>query len=891
MEGNLMRLYDLRTDHRRDNILVGSRRPVFSWKIDDGKGSAAGVYQRAYRVRVFEVRDNAEDILRWDSGTVRSNRQCEISYEGEPLGSDCRYVWSVDCSLTYRIEEDTSEREQTISGESRFETALYERSDWKGVFIGETRDREYHLYRRRFAAEGRIRRAKLYVCALGAFEAWMNGVPVTDAVLEPGWSDYRKTCFYTAYDVTALLQDSANTFLIKLGDGMFNVPGGRYVYYTRSYGRAKLLCQLEIVYEDGRTQRVVSDEAWEMADSPIRFCCIYGGEDYDARLFPGEYLTGEDPGDAFRPVNIAEDPQGELRPMPMESVRVKKTYAPVSVREAAPGILQFDFGVNCSGRVRIVLRTDGKSAGHPVVMKPAEKLGPDGRIDQRGTGEGYAWTYIPDGRKVQEFVPDFTYTGFRYVEVTGAVPVSDAGGGDDAAAQDFPRILRIQSEFLYTDAEPAGEFGCSKTLFCQIHGIVLQAIRSNTKSYFTDCPHREKLGWLEQTHLVGPSIMYNLEVHSLYAKVVRDMVDSQHEDGLVPDICPEYVTGFEKWHEGFLDSPEWGSACIISPWYVYRRYGDERLLAYAYPSMKRYLSYLTSRTHHEILHHGLGDWLDVGPCRPHSQNTPVPVTATCIYYLDLTLMEQMAILLGGREKDDRKAAEYAEDAAGFAQRKKAVFAEYNAQFLDTQTGRYANGSQTAQAMSLVCGLVPDRYRERAAAQLRQDIEKRGYAVTGGDVGHPFLVAALMEYDMTDLLNRMTEITDRPGYGYQVVNGATALTEEWDGPEPGNLHGSQNHLMLGSIEEWFYAGLGGVDLVRSNLPLNEVRIRPRPEEGVDWVRVRVMHPYGEIRSEWKRENGRIDAVCRIPPNLTAHLCLPDGTELRTVGSGTHTFRIG
>ena len=298
--------------------------------------------------------------------------------------------------------------------------------------------------------------------------------------------------------------------------------------------------------------------------------------------------------------------------------------------------------------------------------------------------------------------------------------------------------------------------------------------------------------------------MYNLDVHNLYDKVEGDMADTQWENGLVPDICPEYVTGFGKWHQGFVDSPEWGSACILNPWYVYKRYGDSALLGRYYGNMKRYLDYLGSRTHHEVLHHGLGDWLDIGPCTPHSQNTPVPIVATCIYYYDLKVMKETAVLLGKKE-----------DAAEYEARMERVFREYNLQFLDDQTGRYGNGSQTAQAMSLVAGLVPGEMEKKAVQQLKEDIIKRNYAITAGDIGHPFLIAALMKYGLGELLNEMTHITETPGYGYQVVNGATTLTEEWDGPEPGHPHGSQNHLMLGSIEEWFYGGLGGIDIVRQD----------------------------------------------------------------------------
>ena len=848
-----MKLYDLMTDNRRENILVGSKKPVFGWRVETEKRN---VRQESYRVQVWDEQGNSV----WDSGIVESSRMAGIQYEGKELQSGKRMTWHVSCIFS------SDEGVITAEEESSFETAYYNREDWKGKFIGETKDHEYHLYRKKFGCKKAVKLAKLYVCGMGAFECWINGKRVSDHVMEPGWTDFRRTCFYTAYDVTEYFAEGENIeniILVKLGDCMFNVPGGRYVYFQRSYGKAKFLCQLELVYEDDSREYVVTDESWKRAKSPINFCCIYGGEDFDGRRWTKEYLNS-DTSEIWKAAVCVEPPSGELKPAPMEPLKIKEIYQSVSVREVETGVWQYDLGKNFSGWARIFLKTDGRKAGQKVILKTAEKLDKNGRIDQSVTGKDYAWTYILNGEKEQEFAPDFTYTGFRYVEMMGAIPEKE---------------VTLQGEFIYPDIDQAGDFSCSNTLFNQIHEIVLQAIKSNTKSYFTDCPHREKLGWLEQTHLIGPSIMYNLDVHNLYAKIEGDMADSQRENGLIPDICPEYVTGFDKWHKGFLDSPEWGSACVLAPWYAYKRYGDLALLEKYFPVMKKYVEYLSSKTHHEVLHHGLGDWLDIGPCTPHSQNTPVPVVATCIYYYDLQIMAKIAQLLGKKEV-----------AEAYQKKMKLVFEEYNLQFLDDQTGRYANGSQAAQAMSLIVGLVPEEYQDKVVSQLKDDVVKRGYAITAGDVGHPFLIAALMKYGMSDVLNEMTNITDKPGYGYQVVNGATTLTEEWDGPEPGNIHGSQNHLMLGSIEEWFYGSLGGMELVRDGLSFEEIRIQPHPEKGVDWVNAWTMHSYGKISVKWKRENEKTRVFCQIPPGLTAHLESPDGKEIMIVGSGYYEYEI-
>lgn len=848
-----MRIVDLRTENKKSPLQVGTDRPVFSWRAETEEENW---YQRAYRVCV--KRDGAQV---WDSGEVKSGRMNQIVYEGEPLESGTRYTWEV------RV---TDQRGRTTESETAvFETGLLKAEDWTGRWIGETQDEVYHLFRKGFRLKGAPLRARLHLCGLGQAECFINGERVGDAVLEPGWTDYEKTVLYNTFDVTGLLRAGANGICVKLGDGMYNVRGGRYVYFPRSYGKRKLLLQLEVTYPDGGRECVVSDGSWQMGPSPILFCCIYGGEDYDGRIPEREpSLPDFAPDAAWTAAPEAEAPSAVIRASLAPPVKVMRRYEPAGIGRMPDGAWMYDLGKNFSGRVRIRVKNDGRLTGRKIVLTPAEILSPDGEPDQRVTGRGYAWTYLCNEKESQEFAPDFTYTGFRYVKVQGADPSG----------------LSLTGEFLYPELEETGGFSCSNALFMRIHAIIRQAMLSNIKSYFTDCPHREKLPWLEETHLIGPAMLCSWDLQGLYEKVERDMADSQTEQGLVADICPAYVTEFARWNEGFVDSPEWGSACILNPWHLYRKYGNIRALREAYPTMKRYAAYLGGRARHGILHHGLGDWLDIGPCTPCSQNTPPAVTATCIYYIDLGILAESARLFG-----------YEEDARGYERLRAEIYEEYNAVFLDDQTGRYANGSQACQAMSLMANLVPEALKEKALSQLRADIEKRSYAITAGDVGHPYLVAALTEYGMSDLLNRMTNITETPGYGYQVVNGATTLTEEWDGPEPGRPHGSQNHLMLGSIDEWFFAGLGGIGSVRGDRSFDELRIRPHIAEGMEECSVWEAHPYGRVEVSWKRTAEGADVCLRVPPNVTAEveaeagwrIC---GLEKTVLGSGRYSYSL-
>lgn len=858
-----MFIYDLKTNHRLEHCNIETSTPVFSWKIG---GEEQNIYQKSYRILVY----TETGMLMWNSGKIVSSKITDIVYDGEKLLSDTRYLWKT------QVETESDNKEEWIeSEETFFETALFHQEEWKGVFIGETEDFTYHLFRKTFEIDKPLKKAKLYICGLGHFECWMNGQKITDYVLEPGWSAYEKTSLYTSYDVTNLIQGGENAVLVKLGDGMFNVPGGRYVYYERSYGKCKFQFQLVLTDEEENKQYIVSDKTWKMTESPVKFCCIYGGEDYDGRLWKEEYLYPDyRETDDWKPVVCVEPPIGVLRAVQTESLKIMERYQPVKICKLSEDRWLYDFGKNFSGWVRIRMKTNGNMAGRKIVFSPKELANENGGFST-GAWDSYAWTYILNEKTEQEFVPDFTYTGFRYVEMSGAVPAEYC---DETETKDII-LTNAEGEFLYPDLEQGGDFLCSNELFNNIHQIVLQAIKSNTKSYFTDCPHREKLGWLEQSHLIGPSIMYNLNVQNLYGKMEQDMADSQRENGLIPDIAPEYVKGFEKWHWGFLDSPEWGCASVLAPWYAYKRYGNTDILKQHYDVMKQYMAYLDSKSHHEVLHHGLGDWLDIGPCTPHSQNTPVPIVATAVWYYAMKKMEKIAELLGKTE-----------DLTFYQEKTKLIFKEYNLQFLDDQTGRYGTGSQCAQSLSLIAGLVPENMQEKVRKQLYNEVTKRNYAITAGDVGHPFLIAALMKYGMNDLLDKMTNITETPGYGYQVVHGATTLTEEWDGPDPKRPHGSQNHLMLGSIEEWFYGGLGGIELIRNEHSIDEISICPQPVESVQWCETKVIHPYGEIYVKWEKLQDAVHVTVDIPGNLTAYLKASDGRIIKKAGSGRYKYQF-
>jgi hypothetical protein len=354
---------------------------------------------------------------------------------------------------------------------------------------------------------------------------------------------------------------------------------------------------------------------------------------------------------------------------------------------------------------------------------------------------------------------------------------------------------------------------------------------------------------------MGNSIKYEYDIHNLFSKMIDDMIEAQLDNGLVPDIAPEYV----QFAGGFRDSPEWSSACIILPWDLYEWYGDIEAVKRAYPMMKKYLDYLGTMAQDNILSHGLGDWYDLGPDHPGvAQLTPISVTATSIYYYDAKLVGVMASLIGENE-----------DAVKYSALAEEIRRSFNSEFLDPLTKVYSTGSQTSFSMPLFFGMVDDSLKQAVVQNLVKSITDNNKALTAGDVGYRYLLRALEQEDRSQLIYEMNSKTDVPGYGFQLSKGATALTESW----AGLVNVSNNHMMLGHLMEWFYSGLAGIQQAPDSKGYEHIVIRPGVVGDIIWVDASYSSIKGVIGSCWKRENGGFNLEVRIPANCTATIVFP------------------
>jgi len=420
----------------------------------------------------------------------------------------------------------------------------------------------------------------------------------------------------------------------------------------------------------------------------------------------------------------------------------------------------------------------------------------------------------------------------------------------------------VRGDEVSSASPVTGSFDSSDPMLNAIHALIVNAMHNNEVSLFTDCPQREKLGWLEETHLVASGLMFNNDLRGLYAATAKNMADAQHPDGDVPTIAPQY-TKFGPQYPIYDDSPEWGSASVLSTWAAYRFYGDRAQLEKSYATMQAYVKFLESRAATSgvdagIVAYGLGDWYDMGPKPPGvSQDTSQGVTGTLMLYEDAAAMAKIATLLGRAGDAPRYAALAGRESAA-----------YNRRFWNAEKSFYDTGNQAANAMPLALGIVPEAQRAAVLQHIVDDVHAHHDHITTGEVGYPYLLRALLQGGRNDVVLAILERKDAPSYGFQLASGATSLTEAWTG-----RGSSQDHFMLGAAEEWFYRGLSGIDFDMSRSVDERITIRPALLEGVAWVKCSYKSVMGEIRSEWRQEGGAASIDVAIPPNATATVILP------------------
>ena len=857
---------DLRCDYAVNPLGVDSANPRLFWELES---NTRGQRQTAYQILVGSskknlARDNGD---LWDSGKVVSDETIQIFYAGAALKSSQQVFWKVRAW-------DKDGKVSAWSKPATWTMGVLNDSDWQAKWIGAADTNiPSLLLRREFTVKPGLKRALANVCGLGQYEMSLNGKKVGDDFLSPGWTKYDKTCLYDTRDITADLKKGKNAAGIELGNGMYNVLGGaRYAKFKGSFGPQKAIAQIRLEYADGSVEFIGTDGSWRVVSGPITFSSIYGGEDFDAQLVQNGWDKPGFDDSKWQLAQVVSGPGGELHGLSCAAPPIRKfeIHQPVATRTLTNGDIVFDLGQNASHVPEISMTGP---AGSRVQLIPAELTNRDGSISQgsmNASRNSARCEFIKATDGGENWSPKFFYIGCRYIQVHLMPPESfgvPSSGGTNRLKpelQTLPKIKSLAGVVVNSASEPVGEFECSNDLFNRIRKLVRWAQRSNMMSLMTDCPHRERLGWLEEDHLNGPALRYEFDLAQLFAKTINDIADSQLANGLVPTIAPEYTIFRDRGDTNHLrgmfgDSPEWSSTFILVPWQQYEFDGDVNLFRTHYDAMKNYVAYLGSRADNGIVNYGLGDWYDIGPKKPGvSQLTPIALTATAFYFQDAEIMSRAAALLG---RDD--------DARQFSELAGKIRAAFNEKFYDPANHIYATGSQTANSIPLVMGICEPANRAAVVDAIVADVRSRGNALTAGDVGYRYLLRALAGGGRSDVIFDINNQSDKPGYGMQLKKGATSLTEAWDAA-PGS---SQNHFMLGQIQEWFYHDLAGIQNAPDSAGFKKIVINPQPVGDVTWVKASFDSIRGKIVSDWNRANGKFTLKVSIPANTTATVCVP------------------
>lgn len=710
------------------------------------------------------------------------------------------------------------------------------------------------LLRKEFAVDSDVRAATLFVAAGGYANVSLNGKPISDDVLSPGFTDYDDTVQYVANDVTELVKSGSNAIGLELGRGFFGMTGGNVWNWQRPPWHdepvARLLLRLELA--DGTVKTVVTDDSWTIHDGPTRFDDLYGGELFDASKVQTGFDTVGFDDSGWEPAFEAKGPKGVLVNQRQQPIRVTEELPAVEITEPVADTYVVKFPRVIAGWVQY---TAQGPAGTTIRSQAGEKLLPSGLPNFSNNG-GFASGFQTDrfvlaGTGAPEtWEPQFSYKGFQYIQVTG-------WPGDQP-----PRLEDFTAKVVHTDAREWGSFESSEPIMNQVHRAVVDTLKNNIHGIPTDTPMFEKNGWTGDAAVGAEMFMTNLDTHELFAKWMRDVHETRGADGAPEVIAPSSNNWGDTGNWGI--NPPWHSAYVMIPWWLYQYGNDDRVLAEQYDGMKGYLDLEYGRsTNGLVANPRLGDW--VSPeASPAGSNAPedTRVSATAYLYAMLTSMQKSAALLG-------KTA----DAAMFAERAAVVKDTFNATFLDRDRGLYrGNGSdrgyrQTHNVLALAFGLAPDAAMEqRVAASIADDVAAKG-ALNTGVLGTKYLLPVLTKYGYEDVAFQLATSTSYPSWGFMVANGGTTMWEHW------SLEArSLGHYFLGTVDDWFYKGVAGIAASESE-GYRKIEIAPAVTAQMDWAKAETQTPFGPVSVDWKREGGALRLDTHVPVGSTATVRLP------------------
>ena len=880
----------LRCEYLKDPLGINVTKPRLSWVL---QSEERGQKQTAYQVLVAST---AETLAKdqgdlWDSGRVESDQTIHVEYAGKPFRSQMQCHWKVRAW-------DKAGQPSPWSQPALWTMGLLNVSDWEAKWIahGDASHEPATMLRKEFNVNGPIKRAIVSATGLGLYELRLNGCKVGDHQLAPEWTRYSNRIQYQTYDVTDRLQNGRNVVGAQLHGGWWKgLPVPMVVQPPAENSQFCLLMRLDIELTDGSRQTIVTDPSWQATtDGPIRRAGIYFGETYDAmREMPGWDQPGFDAKN-WQPVQVLPHPnnceQAILVAQPNEPIHVVEELRPVAVTEPKPGVYVFDMGQNMVGWCR--LKADA-STGTKITLRHAELLNNDGTLytaNLRGAAQTDEYTWR-GGEAVLE--PHFTYHGFRYVEVTGLPhrPAEDT----------------IVGRVFHSAAPEAGQFSCSNELINKIMHCIRWVQRGNMMGIPTDCPQRdERLGWTGDIQAFSQTAIFNRDMASFFTKWVRDIRDSQFGDGRFANIAPH--PGSKEWLAASKGEygPAWSDAGVIIPWRMYQNYADRRMLQEHFESARRWIDFIHANNPDLIWRNkrggDWGDWLNGDmteawsglklPGYPEGISAvPNELFATAFFVHSTGIVAKMATILGRNE-----------DAAKYGKLSEDIKAAFNKAYVSPD-GRIQGNTQAGYALVLHFNLLDESLRPKATEHLLEAIRKyNDHPSTGIQTSHRMMLA-LSENGRHEEAYRLINLRTVPSWGYMVAMGATTIWERWDcyvkgrGFQDPSMN-SCNHWGLGSVGEWVWRELAGINPDEDRPGYKHFFIRPRPCGDLTWVKARYNSIRGPITSDWKVANGQFQLLVEIPVNTTATVHVPaksaeavtEGGKPATSAEGVKSYRM-
>jgi alpha-L-rhamnosidase len=863
--------------------------------------------QAFYQIQVASndeaLAQNKADL--WDSGKVSGQQSLNIAYQGKPLTSNDRAVWRV------RVWQAGQTEPSAWSDTTHWEMGLMNKSDWQAKWlqvttpsiteinpavsqwinlVGTVENEDgsidapvieplktmptASLFRHEFSVDKQIVAAKLHSTAGGYYELFINGKKVKDRLMDPGQTDFDKRILYNTDEVSSLLKQGKNAIGVHLGSGWYDEniafsrwknPDGKFSDKPKqsySFGQPTFIAQLELTYSDGSTQVVTSNEDWLSAPSPIVKEGIFSGELYDASKNIADWHklnTTRDYSD-WQPVKVLTTwPTKQLVPQLLPPIRPVKAMKPVKILQPKENVWVFDFGQNFTGIPTLHLDKLNLAPGQAVFLKFAEWQDEQGNISQL-SGGGWATHlnavdgYIASDKQASTWTPSFTWHGFRYVEITGLTQQ--------------PSLEALSAQLIRSDVARVGEFESSDPLVNRIHHTALWSYESNLMSVPLDCPIREKAGWTGDAHAALITGNYNFNMQTFWPKYLGDF---QTAENIAPTVVPGKRTGGGK--------VDWAVAEAFIAWEHYRHHGDKQLLENQYQSLVKYMDFGQSQMSDFLITNGYGDWCDPVPSpgtpriggRGTPQWTTTGVTSTALFTQAANYMSKISRVLGKEDAQAQYQTLYQNLSHGFHQA-----------FYNPETGHY--GSQTADSMALQFGITPVELRQSVADALNKDVvEKwRGHSSVGA-LGQSYLYLSLSDYGHTDTAFNIFKAKGYPGFSYlfDELNGTT-LWERKGAFDPSKGRGpirSLNHPFHGGYDGWFYQGLGGIRPMENSVGFQEFILKPVFPSDLEHANVSFTTGYGEIKSNWQRQDNAILWQFEIPNNSSAWVILPSQEKQR------------